>query len=234
MLDETTTPHILKLAVPSLKHLRTAWRRMAIGMLFGVCATIVPVTQVLAETVPIQAPIAKGVLLVASPSMEDPNFRHTVVLIVEHGPEGTMGFVLNRPTDILLSQALPEFATLKNTDHRLFLGGPVAPDRMTVLARLGESPSDVKPVIDGVYIVETHKLLERLITQPKPTEAFRVFAGMAGWAPGQLDAELRQGAWAMLRPDAADIFDRDPANLWTDSLQRLQAPMVISHETPRR
>lgn len=175
-----------------------------------------------------QTPVAKGALLVAHPSMEDPNFRHTVVLIVEHGPEGTLGLVLNRPSDIPLSLALPDLAALKGTSHRLFVGGPVTPDRMTMLVRLTEPISDMRPVFDGVYLGGTPEILERLVTQPKPAEAFRVFAGMAGWAPGQLDFEMRQGAWATLPPDAAAIFDQDPATLWNDSLQRLQAPRVIS------
>ena len=67
----------------------------------------------------------KGVFLVASPSLTDPNFRQTVVLILEHGPEGTVGIILNRATEVLLSEALPDVSVLKGTMHRLYAGGPV-------------------------------------------------------------------------------------------------------------
>lgn len=203
-----------------------------ISLLFWVFVTILQTAPALGGTELAQTPVAKGALLVAHPSMEDPNFRHTVVLIVKHGPEGTLGFVLNRPTDIPLSQALPDLAALKGIDSHLFIGGPVAPNRMTMLVRVTEPLADAYSVFDGIYVGGTPAILERLITQPKPKEAFRVFAGMAGWAPGQLAFEIRQGAWATLPPDATGIFDNPPATLWPDSLRRLQAPRVISNESP--
>lgn len=176
----------------------------------------------------IQVPPAEGVLLVAHPSMDDPNFRRTVVLIVEHGLQGTVGFILNRPSDIPLSQVLPDLAAMKETGYPLFIGGPVSPNRMTMVARLTEPHPDMRRIFDGIYVGGSLELLERLATQPKPTEAFRVFAGTAGWAPGQLTFELRQGAWATLPPDATAIFDHDPDTLWIESLRRLQTPRIIS------
>jgi putative transcriptional regulator len=161
---------------------------------------------------------------VASPSLDDPNFRQAVVLVVEHGPEGTVGLILNRPTNVLLSKALPEIGALKGTSYRLFAGGPVEPTRFLLLFRLKEPPADARSVFDGVYLGRTPKILERIITQAKPTETFRAFAGFAAWAPRQLDAEMRLGAWAILPPDSFNIFDKDPATLWQDSISRLQRP----------
>ena len=230
MLHETTVLRAMRPIPSPAGHLSTALRHALIRLLFGAWITTLLTTQVLAQMAPIQAPLGKGVLLVSHPAMEDPNFRHTVVLIVEHGPEGTMGFILNRPTDILLSQTLPDIVALKGTSHRLFLGGPVVPNRMTMLVRLSTPVPDVTPIIDNLYIGGTPQMLDDLLSHPKPNEAFRVFAGMAGWAPGQLDFELRQEAWATLPADAEGIFDEDPASLWPDSLKRLQAPMVISTE----
>ena len=176
-----------------------------------------------------QSSVKKGVLLVASPSLEDPNFRQAVVLIVEHGPEGTLGLILNRSTKVLLSEALPDLTVLKGTSYRLFAGGPVEPSRLLLLFRLKEPPADARLVFDGVYVGGTPKVLERIITQAKPTETFRAFAGFAGWAPGQLEAEMLLGAWAILPPDSIGIFDQDPATLWQDCISRLQAPRVISY-----
>lgn len=172
--------------------------------------------------------VAKGVLLVASPSLNDPNFHQTVVLILEHGPQGTVGLVLNRATNMLLSEVLPGVSSLKGTTHRLFAGGPVQPNVVLLLTRLKEPQPDMRSVFDGVYIGGTPEVLERIIRQAAPADRFRAFAGYAGWASGQLAFEMLQGAWAML-PAENNLFDQDPAMIWQDSIARLQAPRVISH-----
>jgi len=171
--------------------------------------------------------IKKGVLLVASPALGDPNFRESVVLIVEHGEEGTLGVILNRPTEVLLSEVLPDVMALKGTTYRLFAGGPVQPDQLLMLFRLKEPQAHARSVFDGVYVGGTPEMLERVILRPKPTEAFKAFAGSAGWAPGQLAYEMHQGAWGILPPDSAGIFDRKPATFWRDCIDRLQVPRTI-------
>jgi putative transcriptional regulator len=171
--------------------------------------------------------VEKGVLLVASPSLSDPNFHQTVLLIVEHGRGGTVGLILNRPTNVLVSEVLPDFTVLKRTTHRLFAGGPVEPTQLILLFRLTQLLPDTRQIVDGIY-VGTPRVLERIMTQPKPTEAFRGFAGFAGWAPGQLELEMLEGAWDVLPSTAFNFFDKDPAMLWPDSISRLQAPRTIS------
>ncbi|TKB67725.1 MAG: YqgE/AlgH family protein [Nitrospira sp.] len=156
--------------------------------------------------------------------MEDPNFRQAVVLVVEHGSEGTVGLILNRPTKLLLSHALPDLTVLKGTSYRLFAGGPVEPTRFLLLFRLKEPPADARLVFDGVYLGRKPDALERIITQAKPTETFRAFAGFAAWASRQLEAEMLVGAWGILPPDSISMFDKDPAVLWSDCISRLQGP----------
>jgi putative transcriptional regulator len=199
------------------------------SLLLGGLLTVLHAAPALAGMESAPSSVAKGVLLVASPSLDDPNFRQAVVLVVEHGPEGTVGLILNRSTNVLLSKALPDIAALKGTNHRLFAGGPVEPTRFLLLFRLKESPADARSVFDGVYLSRTPKVLESIITQAKPTETFRAFAGFAAWASRQLEAEMRLGAWAILPPDSSSIFDKDPATFWQDSISRLQGPRVISN-----
>ncbi len=170
--------------------------------------------------------VERGVLLVASPSLGDPNFEQTVLLILEHGNDGTVGLILNRPTNVSLSDVLPDFPVLKRTSHRVFAGGPVGQTQMVLLFHLKEPYPDARRIVDGIY-VGTPRILERLIAQPKHTEGFRAFAGFAGWAPGQLDSEMLQGSWGVLPSDTFNIFDKDPATLWLDSLTRLQVPRTI-------
>ena len=203
--------------------------RIVTSYLFAGLLTVLLTPPAHAENEFSPSSVAKGVLLVASPRLTDPNFRQSVVLVVEHGSEGTMGLVLNRPTDVLLSEALPQLTVLKGSTHRLFVGGPVGASRLLLLFRLKEPPADARAVFDGVYVGGTPAVLERIITQANPAEAFRAFAGSAGWAPGQLTVEMLQGAWAILPPESFDIFDKNPATLWQDCLSRLHAPRVISH-----
>ena len=207
----------------------TGTRRAIASVLLGGLLTVLHAAPALAGMEFAPSSVGKGVLLVASPSLEDPNFRQAVVLVVEHGPEGTVGLIVNRSTNVLLSKALPDITLLKGTSYRLFAGGPVEPTKFLLLFRLKEPPADARSVFDGVYVGGTPRILERIITQAKPTETFRAFAGFARWAPGQLKYEMLQGAWATLPPDSIGIFDKDPAVLWSDCLSRLQAPRVISN-----
>jgi putative transcriptional regulator len=199
------------------------------SLLLGILLTVLYGAPALASSEFSQSSVAKGVLLVASPTLEDPNFRQTVVLILEHGSEGTLGLILNRSTNVLLSEALPGLTALKGTTHRLFAGGPVQPTVVLLLSRLKDPQPDMRSVFDSVYVGGTPEVLERIITQAKPTDRFRAFAGYAGWAPGQLGFEMLQGSWAVLPPETFNIFDKDPATLWPDSITRLQAPRVISN-----
>ncbi len=173
--------------------------------------------------------VHKGALLVASPSLADPNFTQTVLLILEHGQGGTLGLVLNRPTDVLLAEVLQDLPMLKQTDHRLFGGGPVGRTQLVLLFRLGRILPDVRHIVDKVYL-GTPIVLEHVMASPKPNEAFRGFAGFAGWAPGQLEYEMHQGSWGVLSSNAFDIFSKDPRTLWPDSIGLLQAPRTISNE----
>ena len=204
-------------------------RRAIASFLLAGFLTVLHAVPVVASNEFAPSSVEKGVLLVASPSLKDPNFRQAVVLIVEHGSGGTLGLVLNRSTRVFLSEALPDLTVLKGSTHRLFAGGPVEPNRLLVLFRLKEPPADSRLIFDGVYVGDTPKILERIVRQAKPTDTFRAFAGSARWAPEQLKYEMLQGAWATLPPDSSGIFDKDPATLWQDCIGRLTAPRVISY-----
>lgn len=118
---------------------------------------------------------------------------------------------------------------LKQTNHRLFGGGPVERTQLVLLFRLRQLLPDARHIVNGIY-VGTPTVLERVMASPKPHEAFRGFAGFAGWAPGQLEYEMRQGSWGVLSSSTLDIFSKDPETLWPDSIRALQAPRTISIE----
>ena len=188
----------------------------------------VPLLSAEEPTPPSHPRLSKGLFLVASPNLLDPNFRHTVVLICEHNDrDGTLGVILNRPTGVLVSEALPDVPVLKATSYVLFWGGPVQQDTVLMLFRLGQTPPGMREVLPGIYLGGSPDALEQVITKPNPTETFRAFAGYAGWAPGQLEFEMAMGSWAIVSADSASIFDKDPTSLWMDLLDKLRAPSPI-------
>lgn len=172
-------------------------------------------------------PLGKGVFLVAAPSLDDPNFRQTVILICDHSSEGALGLVLNRPTNLLLSEALADVSALQGTSHLLFAGGPVQPDTLLMLFRLRQEPAHSRRVLEGIYLGGDIKDLNRLAAKPEPTEGFRAFAGYTGWGPGQLEWEMAQGSWLVAPADAASIFEKNPADLWQELSKGMDAPGTI-------
>jgi putative transcriptional regulator len=164
-------------------------------------------------------PTLRGKLLVATPALGDPNFERTVVLMLEHGTEGALGIVLNRPTATPLSDAVSDWAPLASPPAVVYLGGPVAIGTIIALGRThaGASPAGTEPVTGSLVAVD-------LSTDPDslgPTLSdLRVWTGYAGWAAGQLEAELAQEAWFVIDADASDALTSDPGALWRAVLGR--------------
>jgi putative transcriptional regulator len=176
--------------------------------------------------------IVVGRLLVATPVLDDPNFRRGVVLVVEHDPqEGTLGVVLNRPTDVPVDRVLPPWATLVTGPSVVFQGGPVALDSALALARV---PGQEDPLgwraLDGVPALSRLGLVD-LDAPPEVLAAevteFRVFAGYAGWSAGQLRSEIEEGAWFVLPSEPHDVFIADPERLWRQVLRRQGGELAI-------
>jgi putative transcriptional regulator len=166
-----------------------------------------------------------GRLLVATPLLGDPNFRRTVVLIVEHEEiQGTLGVVLNRPTTVEVSQVLDQWTELTSEPSVVFRGGPVAPSSALALAMI---PGTEEPIgwraLDGAPALARLGLID-LDTPPKllatAITSMRVYAGYAGWSPGQLEAEIDEGAWYVLSAQPGDVFVPEPAQLWRQVLRR--------------
>ncbi|MBC6458017.1 YqgE/AlgH family protein [Actinomadura sp. HBU206391] len=169
--------------------------------------------------------IAVGSLLVATPLLDDPNFRRSVVLVVEHDHEdGTLGVVLNRPTEVPVDRVLPPWGELVTGPSVVFQGGPVALDSALALASV---PGEDEPLgwraLDGASDVSRVGLVD-LDAPPSLIASevvqFRVFAGYAGWGAGQLRTEIEEGAWYVLPGEPRDVFMDDPERLWQAVLRR--------------
>ena len=160
---------------------------------------------------------ARGQLLVAGPTLLDPNFWRTVVLIVEHNEEGALGLVLNRPSETSVAEAVPQLETLLDPDERLYIGGPVQPSAVIVLAEFEDATDAALLAFDDVGVLGTGPSPEEL---SGGVRSGRAFLGHAGWGPGQLDGEVERGDWILEPARLGDAFTVDPRGLWSEVLTR--------------
>jgi putative transcriptional regulator len=160
---------------------------------------------------------ARGQLLVAGPALLDHNFWRTVVLVVEHNDEGALGLVLNRPSETSVADAVPQLETLLDPQERLFIGGPVQPSSVIVLAEFEDATDAALMAFDDVGVLGTGSSAEELRAGVR---SGRAFVGHAGWGPQQLDAELERGDWILEPARREDAFAAAPGTLWSGVLTR--------------
>jgi len=159
-----------------------------------------------------------GSLLVAMPQLQDPNFRRSVVLLIEHDQSGTFGLVLNRPTDVSVASLCSSLDLEWNGDPSLEIqwGGPVQPNTGWVVFNdnlaLSGDEEGVMRVDDGLYFAGSLDVLRAIARTPPSDILF--FLGYAGWGPGQLESELATGAWLVAPLSIDAVFDVDPDEMW--------------------
>jgi putative transcriptional regulator len=175
-------------------------------------------------------PSLRGKLILAGPTLKDPNFDRTVVLITEHTDEGAMGLVLNRPSDAAVEDAVPDLAWVAGGDDNVFVGGPVAPTGVIVLAEWIDPAQAVVLVEDDLGFVpgdadDTDALAAAV-------RRGRVYAGHAGWGPGQLEAEIDEEAWIVEAPQREELFSADPEGLWAAVLRRMGREFALLSTMP--
>ncbi len=158
----------------------------------------------------------EGQLLIASPSLLDPNFKRTVVLITEHTDEGAAGLVLNRPSESIVSELVPELEPLVEDDEQVWVGGPVQPDAVLVLGEFVDPDAAAVPLFGALGFPALDDPNEVV---PATTRR-RVFAGYAGWGAGQLEDELERDDWILEPALPDDPFTDVPDELWADVLRR--------------
>jgi putative transcriptional regulator len=161
--------------------------------------------------------------------LPDPNFARTVVLVCEHSEDGALGLVLNRDGELLVAESAPELAVLLDDEAVIAEGGPVQPDALLVLAEFDDASHAAIPVIGAVGLMGDGSDLDDLVAV---TKRARVFAGYAGWGPGQLDAELARDDWFVAPAGIDDIFDPDADELWQRVLSRKGGHFAVVARMP--
>jgi putative transcriptional regulator len=162
-------------------------------------------------------------LLVAMPQLRDPNFRRTVVMVVQHDEEGTFGVVLNRVTEISVMGlcASLDLDWRGEPEAPIGWGGPVQPQTGWVLfdAPPGYASQDVQRIGDGICFAGSLDVLREVAVEPP--EHMRVLVGYAGWGPGQLEMELAEGAWLVVPMSRDVVFDVHATVMWEHVLRSL-------------
>jgi putative transcriptional regulator len=172
----------------------------------------------------------RGKLILAGPILKDPNFDRTVVLITEHNEDGAMGLVLNRPSEATVGDAVPDLTWVADPDDTIYVGGPVAPNGVIVLAEW-DDPSQAVVLVEGDLgfvpgDAEDPDALAAAIRRA------RVYAGHAGWGPGQLEGELAEEAWIVEAPRREELFSDDAEGLWPAVLRRMGREFALLSTMP--
>ena len=173
--------------------------------------------------------IEKGQFLVSTPILRDPNFWQSVILLCEHGPEGSLGLVINRPTEVEVSTAVNSLPHLAGVGP-VYTGGPVQKSAMLILCHGNEIPEG-ENIFRNVFLAKDLDML-KIPGLLGPEGKIRCYLGYAGWGQGQLENELKTGAWKLLPAEADPIFDGEPTYLWQKMMRRLGGEWEIYSTMP--
>ena len=164
----------------------------------------------------------RGNYLIAGRHLQDPNFYRAVVLIVEHNESGSMGFVLNRPTDVEIRKALSEHFSVPEAADPVYFGGPVEPSALFLIHDDAGQSEEELPVVPGLFLGANADTFEAIVTTAAEAGThYRVFSGCAGWGPEQLESELARGDWYLAPADPEAIFHGDPYEQWDTLIERV-------------
>ncbi|HVL64042.1 MAG TPA: YqgE/AlgH family protein [Actinomycetota bacterium] len=158
----------------------------------------------------------RGRVLISNGSLFDPNFRHTVVLVCEHSPDGALGLVLNRPSGVTVGEAVPPLSGAVDAEAEVFVGGPVQPNGVVLLAELDDTEGADVVVRERLGLL-SGEVDEGTIAQIRRA---RVFAGYSGWGAAQLDTELANDDWIVTDATLDDVFSDEAEGLWARLLER--------------
>ncbi|HEX8497063.1 MAG TPA: YqgE/AlgH family protein [Actinomycetales bacterium] len=177
-------------------------------------------------------PDLTGQLLVATPLLREPTFHRTVILVLDHGHDGAMGVVLNRPMGVEVAAVLPDWQPHTTAPGVLFQGGPVGLDSALGLVAVpgdAHEPAGVRRLNGALGLVD---LDVEPLSVVSDLSGLRVFAGYTGWTLGQLESEIEEGSWYVVEGEARDPFSADPDSLWRDVLRRQRGELAYVASYP--
>lgn len=168
----------------------------------------------LPEDISSQTQLKQGIFLFSSPRLRDPEFLHTVIFLISYEEEGGMGIIINRPTEIPLTEVIPELGGVRELTSPLFVGGPVNRNMLLVLLQSDKPPSTAQKVFEDVYFADDKETITEVLENSNLHKKIRVYAGYSGWGPRQLDWEVERGDWIVVDADKEKLFNNDPSTVW--------------------
>ncbi len=178
-------------------------------------------------------PSDKLLFLVARPTILDPVFEKSVVLMLPlQGEPLIVGLIINKPTKLQLVKIFPDSPTLKNSTEDAYLGGPVDMESGALAFHAAKAPKQALFLYDDVYVTFDSKQITKLLRDPKQTGDMRLFLGRAQWAPNQLQGEALEGSWYSLRAEGNVIFEHDSENVWKRMHERARPPSSVENAMP--
>ncbi len=174
---------------------------------------------------------AAGSLLIASATLADPNFARCVLLVLASDENGSLGVILNRPTEVQVSEVLPTWQDMATAPDVLFQGGPVELNAALAVGSVrGDDPiMGWQPMTGTIGIIDLDGAPEDLLGR---LAALRVYAGYTGWGDGQLEGEIEEGSWHVVSAQPGDLFTATPDRLWRDVLRRQPTPLSMLATMP--
>lgn len=176
--------------------------------------------------------LARGMFLVASRRLVDPNFSETVVLLLEYDAKGALGLIVNRSTKVQLTTLLPEIEELKTRADTVYVGGPVSKNRVVLLVRSDQHPLQAGRVFADTYVTSNMEGLRRAVSMSGQGGVFRAYVGYSGWGAGQLDGEVSRGDWHVTPADEAIVFDAASEKIWPELIEK-NSGQWVRHALPR-
>jgi putative transcriptional regulator len=165
---------------------------------------------------------APGMFLVAQRSLHDPFFGQTVILLLQHDANGSLGLIINRKFNLQLSDAVKDIDKVEASKHALFFGGPLGTHRVFMLMRHGDATDHAHQIASDIYFSAHRDVLEHLLERKTPDSELRLFLGHASWSAGQLAGELMRGSWHLAEGDSEAVFDAASNGLWEQMIETLE------------
>ncbi len=185
---------------------------------------------------PADLELSKGKFLIATNKLSDPRFQQTVVLLIHYARQGSMGLIVNHPTDAPVSEAIEDVPSLDKLHDPVFIGGPVDLSLISFLLLSHDPPEGALRIFDHLYYSNSKDVLEEQIDSLGSGKRMRVYAGYAGWGSGQLETEIMTGHWFVWHADSEIVFAPSPKKVWQEMIRRssvLQAYYPIKEHTGR-
>ena len=162
----------------------------------------------------------RGFFLVASEEIKDPRFKEAVILVTPHHRGEVVGVVVNKPTETAVSKLFPQSDLKDEHSRQVYFGGPLSMQSLLFLISSKKQPEASLRIFDNVFLSADSKVLQQVLSHPRPFAGLRVFSGYAGWKPGQLEAEVEKGYWLLREADTEILFNTEPGLIWRKLLDR--------------